>query len=418
LVVSLASFATSFAMASSTNKKALDLKKQEINFFYGKIGEVESVLKEQKKMNNRLRVDVEAKIKQLMGIEAALASEKEHYRWRKETVLTDMEVLREAGNARLKTLRQTEVQIDYDIAEYDVVTEENEKLHTRYKKMIHEYASLSAQQNHEREERKQKDFDTRISLEQILRQVVKAADEDYKQKAAEKMGDEAAVAGKENLALKEAKGKWEEMCKKMVQQQQESYEVLMRARVAKEVLAATTSQQELSLAVMEQNNGLLLDEINQLQEEIVLLQNEVIAKEEQLSQRKSLKAQASAAKKAHKAAKIARKEVCSQVMNISQKVVVYGIAIIARDQKKKAAKLSMGIGNVGQQQEEEVDNEDEGEKEEKISMGKDIENTPYSSSFSETKETSFDPELVWHAQKSDIHMADALRRKVRSSKSE
>ena len=105
-------------------------------------------------------------------------------------------------------------------------------------------------------------------------------------------------------------------------------------------------------------------------------------------------------------------------MNICQKVVIYGIAIIARDQKKKAAKLSMGIGNVGQQQEEEVDNEDEGGKEEKISIGKDIENTLYSSSFSETKETSFDPELVWHAKKSDIHMADALRRKVRSSKSE
>lgn len=405
-------------MASSTNKKQLDLKKQEINYFYGKIGEVEAVLKEQKKVNGRLRQDVEAKINQLMGIEAQLTSEKEHYRWRKETLLTNMEVQREIGDARLKELFDSSAQIEFDIAEFDLVMEENEKMHRRYKKLIQEHASLTAQQSSEREERKQKDFDTRISLEVILRQVVKAADEDYKLQASAKMGSEAAMAGQENMALHAAKGKWEEMCKKMVHQQQESYEVLMRARVEKEVLSAMTSQQEVSLVVMEENNSVLLEEINQLRTQIDSLQSEEAQTELQLSERKTLKAQVVSAKRARKLARAARKAACADAINICHKVLATGLAVIEKDQKKKASKLTLGMGATDQAQEEEpsiiVASE---ESKASTDQGK---QTSYpsrpSTRLGGPLATAFDPDEVWNSKKSDVHMAEALRRRIRQQR--
>ena len=407
-------------MASSTNKKQLDLKKQEINFFYGKIGEVEAVLKEQKKVCNRLRQDVELKISQLMNVEAQLASEREHFRWRKETVLSDMELLRETGDGRLRALRDAQVAVEYAIAEYDVVTAENDKLHLRYKTMVHEHALQTAQQSAEREERKQKDFDTRISMEVILRQAVKAADETYKLQASEKMGDEAVLARQENLALTAAKGKWEEMCKKMVQHQQESYEELMRARVAKEVMAATTSQQEFSLVVLERNNVILLDEINELREHVQGLQASIGQTELALAQRKALKGQVNAAKRALKAAKAARKEACEQAISICHLALEKSIAVIERDQAKKAAKLSSGLGNIGggEEEAEEEKRQDSPPPPSRASRSQLSSAAPSTSKSASAVTPSatidLDPDAVWNSRKSDIHLADALRRKIRN----
>ena len=396
-------------------KKQLDLKKQEINFFYGKIGEVESVLKEQKKVNARLRADVEMKIQQLMTVEAQLASERERYAWRKHTLLTDMEVLKETGDARLRAFKEAEVATNLEIAEYDIVASENEKLHARYKDMIREQAATQRSQEAERENRKQKEFDTRMSLEAILRQTVKAADADYQQKASLIMGTAANEARQENMALLAAKSKWEAMCKTLVAQQQQSYDELVKARVAQEVVAATTSMQEASLGIMAEYNEVLLHDINDLKRQAEALSESIEQKEHDAERLEALKRQVKAAKQAKRAAVEARKQAAARAVAISQKVLTVAVAVIEADQVKKSQKLSMMGAVVGgdsqslqSSSEKEHPSKGDGETKE---CGDEAVLSVSSSSSAPTP--AFDPDEVWMSSKSDVHKPQALRSAVR-----
>jgi len=404
---------------SLTAKKQLDLKKQEINFFYGKIGEVESVLKEQKKVNARLRADVEMKIQQLMSVEAQLASERERYAWRKQTLLTDMEVLKETGDARLRAFKEEEVATSLEIAEYDIVASENEKLHARYKDMIREQAATQKSQDAEREERKQKDFDTRMSLEAILRQTVKAADADYQQKASLIMGNAANEARQENVSLLAAKSKWEAMCKTLVAQQQQSYDELVKARVAQEVVAATTSMQETSLGIMAEYNEVLLHDINDLKRQSEALTESIEQKERDAERLEALKRQVKAAKQAKRAAVEARKQAAARAVAISQKVLTVAVAVIEADQVKKSQKLSMmgaivDAGSQSLQSTSEAEIQSRGEGETKGGDDELLLPEQLSSSSSFASPTpAFDPDEVWMSSKSDVHKPQALRSAVR-----
>lgn len=391
-------------MSSAVVRKNLDTKKSEINYLYGKIGEIEGVLKEQKKVNQRVRSDVESKIQQIMSVEAQIASEKERFRWKKVTTLGDMEVRQETGDVRLGELRWHENEINLEIAEYDILQAENDKLHNRYKLMIGEHAAATKLQEEEREERKKQSFDTRISMEVILRQTIKAADDEYKLKASEKMGSEALLAGQENLTLKAAKGKWEEMCKNLVHQQQQSYEELVKIRVAKEVISATTAMQEISLAVMDEHIHSLLSDIHALEDEKSSLEQSILLVEKEFQHKKEFKQQLQLAKAEKRYAKAERKAASTQALQVSQAVLAVGFAVMERDQKQKSKKLSTGMGGG-------VDQEDEKEKD---GLGV-VEAEAYTKAEEETEEatpqadSAFDHECVWNSRKSDLHLAESLR---------
>ena len=391
-------------VSSAVVRKNLDTKKAEINYLYGKIGEVEGILKEQKKVNQRMRNDVESKIQQIMSVEAQIASEKERFRWKKETTRAEMEVLQETGDARLSSLKSQENHINFEIAEHDIVQAENEKLHNRYKAMIGEHAVVVKLQEDEREERKKQSFDTRISMEIILRQTVKAIDDEYKLKAAEKMGSEAIQARQENITLKAAKGKWEKMCKDLVHQQQQSYEELVKIRVAKEVISATTAMQEISLTVMDEYINGLLQDIHRLEEEKNALKQNIALVEEQFQLKKELKQQVHQAKAERKQARAERKATCLQALAVSREVLTVGFKVVERDQRKKGKKLSQGIGgSVGEEGSEQKEQEKEQEWEREPDTRGD-------------KLKTVDERAVWNSALSDVYLAEQLRMLARSEK--
>jgi len=156
--------------------RELDLKKQEINFLYGKISEIETTLKEEKKVNARWRSDVETKILQLSVVESKIASEKETFKWRKETITGETNAVADLGETRLRALTEKQNDITVEIAEVDVLQSENDRLHERVKVLASEHMIASQQQKLERETRKQKNFDTRMSMDSILRRVLKEVD--------------------------------------------------------------------------------------------------------------------------------------------------------------------------------------------------------------------------------------------------
>lgn len=397
-------------VSSAVVRKNLDTKKSEINYLYGKIGEIEGVLKEQKKVNQRMRSDVESKIQQIMSVEAQIASEKERFRWKKVTTLGDMEMQQETGDARLGELRRQENDINLEIAEYDILLAENDKLHGRYQAMIGEHAAAIKLQEDEREERKKLSFDTRISMEVILRQTIKAADDEYKLKASEKMGSEALLAGQENLTLKAAKGKWEEMCKNLVHQQQQSYEELVKIRVAKEVISATTAMQEISLAVMDEHIHGLLNDIHSLEDEKSSLEQSIVLVEEEFRHKKELKQQLQLAKAEERHAKAERKAVCHQSLQVSQAVLAVGFAVIERDQRQKSKKLSTGMGGSANLAEEEDKDGVGMEADAKAESGaEEAKETAPLDADDSAGDKAIDHECVWNSRKSDLHLAESLR---------
>ena len=167
----------------STKQREIDLKKQEVNTLESKISEVESSLKEEKKVNFRLRSDVEKKIQQLMATEESIAREQERFRWQREEILSNTVNVSEKSEHRLKQLSDRYNDISIRCAAFDIIQAENDRLHKQLKDAAFEHYNLSKQQKQERETRKQKNFDTRMIMEQILRKTLKAVDKEYEESA-------------------------------------------------------------------------------------------------------------------------------------------------------------------------------------------------------------------------------------------
>jgi hypothetical protein len=99
---------------------------------------------------------------------------------------------------------------------------------------------------------KQKHFDTRMSLDSVLRDTIKMFTTDYHQQALAKMDVEAANALKDNVKLYSAFDDREETVEVLIKQQKQSYEQLMKIRIEKEVVEATSLMHEQIVESMEQ----------------------------------------------------------------------------------------------------------------------------------------------------------------------
>lgn len=225
-------------------RKEIDAKKQEINNLYGKLSEVESGLKEEKKINERLRGDLSTKTQQLIGVEQSIVEEQTSYQWNKTSMTTKMLTIRTEGEEQIKQLDNVEGGLNIEMAEHDLLEEENERLHSRLKTLATEHFQSSLVQKEEREQRKQKSFEMRATMEQILRRTLKEVDQEYMLKANDKMDKEAEWARLENIKLKKEAGKRQENCATLVRQQQESYEELVQVKVQTGVLQETAQKQE------------------------------------------------------------------------------------------------------------------------------------------------------------------------------
>lgn len=162
---------------------AADSRLTELGKLKNKILEAEIALKEEKKIAAKLRENQEKKNHQLSITDDAIAAEMESFRWKKEQVVFSKESFEEETFQKLNALRREEQAIREAIAMYDVVELENEKLNAKLKEVANLYLITNKQQTAERERRKQKNFDTRMQMEEMLRKTIKNFDQNYQQDA-------------------------------------------------------------------------------------------------------------------------------------------------------------------------------------------------------------------------------------------
>jgi hypothetical protein len=99
---------------------------------------------------------------------------------------------------------------------------------------------------------KQKHFDTRMSLDSVLRDTIKMFTTDYHQQALAKMDVEAANALKYIFKLFSPFHHLQESVYFQINKQKQSYEQLMKIRIEKEVVEATSLMHEQIVESMEQ----------------------------------------------------------------------------------------------------------------------------------------------------------------------
>jgi len=162
---------------------ALDPKVVEAQRLKSRLLEVEMQLKDQRKINGRLRETMEKKNHQIAIVEEKTAEEMERFRWKKSSKLHEHRIVQEESNSKLRSLKEMENAIKNEIAGYDIMEYENALLNDRLKQISTQQLASEQMQVSERESRQQKNFDTRMALEEILRKTISNFDNDYRNEA-------------------------------------------------------------------------------------------------------------------------------------------------------------------------------------------------------------------------------------------
>lgn len=160
-----------------------DPKLLEISRLKTKLLEVETQLKEEKKTANRLREVSEKKNEQVNIVDAEITAEMERFRWKREEAIFLMRTTEEESKARVKAMKQQEKEILQQIADFDLQTNENNKLTARLKTLSLEYRTTTKDQIEERNSRTKKNFETRMAMEEIMRKMVRNVDSSYERDA-------------------------------------------------------------------------------------------------------------------------------------------------------------------------------------------------------------------------------------------
>lgn len=160
-----------------------DPKVTEIAKIKNKMLELEAQLKEARKVTSRLRDQYDKKEQQIAIIDAEIAAEIERFRWRKEDITFSMKAFEDESAGKIREMKEEEKLYQTDISEFEFIQYENERLHAKLKDVAAEQKSISTMQNFERDRKKQKDFDTRMAMEETLRKTIKNVDDTYENEA-------------------------------------------------------------------------------------------------------------------------------------------------------------------------------------------------------------------------------------------
>lgn len=429
------------------SRKELDAKRQEINNLYGKLSEVGSSLKEEKKIYTRLRSDVAAKIDELTRVEGTIVSETESYNWRKSDFISRTEVANEERENRLGDLSKIRDEILVEISDHDLMEQENERLHKRLKVLAAENHRLTAEHREELEIRKQQCFDSRASMEQIFRKTVKEVDHEYKIRANEKMGKEAEWARQENLKLRKEAGKRQEDCANLVEQQKSSYEELVHAKVLLDVTASNTRSQEESSREAVVHMEELRQRIKRMEASKEDLELDIDMLNQKLDRKNRLEKEYRQLEKHLEAAKTITEDIKSKVVVECDKALRKGILAVERENKRKAKQLAKSFQDAigGNEQEQpgpenqtqmaddithgsssnvsvaDSDQQELGDLEREMELLLTEKGTANSRDGGPAHSRSMrgldlDPELVWNSSKSDCYKATVVRQQVRKNR--
>jgi hypothetical protein len=430
-------------MPVTVSRKELEAKKQEINILYGKLSEVEATLKEETKINSRLRTDVAAKIAELTGVESKIVEGQERYRWRKQELEENMNVISTEGDTLLEQIRVKTAEINVEIAEHDTLQLENDRLHNMLKKLGSSHYEATLKQDEEREHRKQAQFDIRANMEQTFRRTLKEVDYEYKTRAQDKMKAEAEWARQENARLRKEAIQRSDYCEKLVNQQKESYDELIHTKVARDVAEITTHAQEESTEQIQRNLEVTALEVDTLEQTKEYIMSEISQLKETVARKASMEKQLNTLKAQHAKAQELKDRIVSMVNSECTAAIEDGLVVVEKDNARKAKKLAEAFeakmtastaklaAKSGDVMDEEVKDavapeveeskleESQEEEEEDIVLKPAIDTATASRGALAHKGvdyTDMDPELLWNSSKSDIHKAKYLRQQVRKSR--
>ena len=333
------------------SRKELDTKKQDINNLYSKLSEVESTLKEEKKINARLRSDVTSKIGQLTKLEEAVVSEQEVYEWKKMNFTTRTGSALGEREGRLKELNKLRDSLNFDMADHDLLEIENEKLHKRLKILANQFFQMKQEHKEDWELRKQQCFDMRASMEQIFRQTIKEVDHEYRDRANDKMNKEAEWAREENIRLRKEAGKRQEDCRNLVELQKASYDELVHAKVQRDVIESSAlSQEESSRLLAKQMNDLLIH-IEQMKATKENIEADIDVLNRKLDRKEQLTKEYRVMKQHLDDSKALTESIKHKVIAEVDVAVKRGIAVVEKNNSSKAKELaksfqkSLGVTN-------------------------------------------------------------------------
>lgn len=260
-----------------------DARVVEIARLKNRLLELESQLKEEKKVASRLKDISEKKSEQVNVVDAEIAAEVERFRWKKEEMLFHLRYMDEQTKAKVKGFKAEEKQILIEIAEFDLLQHQNEKLHARLKLASLEHKAATSESAMEREQRKQKNFDTRMAMEDIMRKAIKSVDESYEAEATAKMQFEASQARIENEQIKTEFDRREAKTEALIRQQQQSYDQLMHYKIERDVMTVSTTIQDKSIQKLIHNNNLGEKELATLRRRVQRIKDQVEAMQASLA---------------------------------------------------------------------------------------------------------------------------------------
>mmetsp|Transcript_8051 Transcript_8051/g.13393 ORF Transcript_8051/g.13393 Transcript_8051/m.13393 type:complete len:544 (-) Transcript_8051:9-1640(-) len=275
-----------------------DSKVAELAKLKNKILEVESQLKEEKKITVKLRDNSEKKIQIAMQMDAEIASEVERFKWKREKSIADRNFLEEQSLTKLGELARREITIKQDIAEFDLIVYENDLLHKKLKEVSSLQLKNAGAQAKERDKKSQRNFDARIELEDVHRHTIQSFNNNYQQEAIAKMEMEASQASSENDRIYAEFDSREEKTNKLIRQQQLSYDQLMHVKIERDVVAVSVAMQDKDISELTKQNEVDSTELAELMASVQLVREEnrhlranVSEKKQIMKQLKQLKAE-------------------------------------------------------------------------------------------------------------------------------
>lgn len=160
-----------------------DSRLGELSRLRNKIIELDAVLKEEKKISARLRDQSEKKSEQIAIADAEITAEMERYRWKKEETMYAIKNYERDARGKIGMLKYDEKRLLEELSESEIVQYNNDVLHLRLKEIALQHTNMNQTNLADREARKQKDFDTRMAMEEVLRKMIKNVDESYQHEA-------------------------------------------------------------------------------------------------------------------------------------------------------------------------------------------------------------------------------------------
>mmetsp|Transcript_16326 Transcript_16326/g.30476 ORF Transcript_16326/g.30476 Transcript_16326/m.30476 type:complete len:432 (-) Transcript_16326:167-1462(-) len=217
---------------------------EEISVLQKKLSETDIQLTEEKKTQVRLTNEANTKVKELNLVLQAISDEEKAFADEVRSMTQDTERVERDNKKRLKELTAERTALEHHISAMDTLERENDYLRTQIIKLTKEHNENTLFREEEREKIKQRNFDSRMTMEGVLRKEIQTLDTNFKVLAIQSMNDEAMMASNENKGLYAELSRREDVSRNMISEQQASYEEVQRITIEHEVMITAADYYE------------------------------------------------------------------------------------------------------------------------------------------------------------------------------